>query len=185
MFLIVGLGNPGAKYENTRHNLGFKALDLLAGLRRSLGGVGWENKYDSQFLKLEDVILAKPQTFMNNSGKSVAQILKYYQDVTLILVHDELDLELGAMRIQKNSSAAGHNGVQSVIDEIGTQDFIRVRLGINNPNLRGEISGDDYVLQNFNASEEPLVKEVLEKSLAAIETIQTQGLDLAQSKFNG
>jgi len=180
MYLIIGLGNPGSKYENTRHNLGFMALDLLAG-----PDAAWESKYDSQFLKLDDVILAKPQTFMNNSGKAVAQILKYYPAAQLILVHDELDFELGAIRIQKNASAAGHNGVQSVIEQIGTQDFIRVRLGTNNPETRGQVPGEDYVLQNFTAEEKPIVTEVLEKSVKAIETIQTEGLDIAQSKFNG
>jgi PTH1 family peptidyl-tRNA hydrolase len=184
MYLIVGLGNPGTKYENTRHNLGFKVLDLLTG-RQSLGKNGWENKYDSQFLKLDDVILAKSQTFMNDSGKAVAQILKYYPQYQLILVHDELDLELGSIRVQKNASSAGHNGVQSVIDEIGSQDFVRIRLGINNPATRGEVPGDAYVLQNFNPEEQPFVTEILEKAVKAVETIQTEGLDIAQSRFNG
>src|SRR3954468_12308904 len=111
MYLIVGLGNPGSKYENTRHNLGFKVLDLLAGTN------AWESKYDSQYLKLDDVILAKPQTFMNTSGKAVAQILKFYPQAQLVVVHDELDLPLGTMKIMKDASSAGHNGVQSVIDE--------------------------------------------------------------------
>jgi PTH1 family peptidyl-tRNA hydrolase len=180
MFLIIGLGNPGAKYKNTRHNMGFQVLDLLAG-----ADAPWENKYDSQFLKLDDVTLAKPQNFMNNSGQAVAQIMKFYPDATLIVVHDELDLELGVIRVQKNASSAGHNGVQSVIDEIGTQDFIRLRLGINNPELRGQTPGDDFVLQNFTPAEEPILKEVLTKALKAIETIQTEGLEIAQSKFNG
>ncbi|MBX4204933.1 MAG: aminoacyl-tRNA hydrolase [Candidatus Doudnabacteria bacterium] len=180
MYLIVGLGNPGAKYEQTRHNLGFMVLDLLAG-----ADAPWELKYDSQFLKLNDVILAKPQTFMNNSGKAVAQILKFYPDAELVVVHDELDIELGTIRIQKNVSAAGHNGVQSIIDEIGTQDFIRIRLGTNDPPLRGQVPGEDYVLQNFQAEEQTLVKEVLEKSIKALETIQTEGFEIAQSKFNG
>jgi PTH1 family peptidyl-tRNA hydrolase len=180
MYLIVGLGNPGEKYEKTRHNLGFLALDLLAG-----PDAPWESKYDCQFLKLADVILAKPQTFMNNSGKAVSQILKFYPDAHLIVVHDELDLELGAMRVQKNASAAGHNGVQSIIDEVGTQDFIRIRLGTNNPELRGQIPGDDYVLQPFRPEEENLAKEILQKAISAIDTIQTEGLEIAQSKFNG
>lgn len=179
MFLIVGLGNPGIKYENTRHNLGFKALDLIAGSET------WENKYDSHFQKLEDIILAKPQTFMNNSGKSVAQIMKYYPDAQLILIHDELDLPLGSVKIMKNASAAGHNGVQSVIDEIGTQDFIRIRLGTNNPTIREQIPGEDYVLKDFTPEEEPLVAEMLKKTLDAVQVIQTQGLEMAQSKFNG
>ncbi len=179
MYLIVGLGNPGTKYENTRHNFGFKVLDFLAGSEK------WENKYEFQIIKLQDVILAKPQTFMNNSGEAVAQLLKYYPAAELILIHDELDLELGSLRIQENASAAGHNGVQSVIDQLGTQDFIRIRLGINNPQTRGQLPGEDYVLKNFIKEEEPIVKEVLEKALQAVEVLQTEGLDIAQSRFNG
>jgi len=184
MFLIVGLGNPGTKYENTRHNLGFMVLDLLAG-HRSPGEGGWDTKYDSQFIKLSDVILAKPQTFMNNSGKAVAQIHKFYPDAQIIIVHDELDLELGAVRIQKNVSAAGHNGVQSIIDELGTKDFIRIRLGMNNPESRGQLPGEDYVLQKFTEAEDAIVKEMILKATKAIETIQTEGLEIAQSKYNG
>jgi PTH1 family peptidyl-tRNA hydrolase len=180
MYLVVGLGNPGEKYTKTRHNLGFMALDLLAG-----PDAPWETKYDSQFLKLDDVTLAKPQTFMNNSGKAVAQILKFYPAAQLILVHDELDFELGSMRIQKNVSGAGHNGVNSIIDEIGTQDFVRIRIGSNNPELRGQIPGDDYVLQPFRPEEENLLKEILQKVRDAIESIQTDGLEIAQSKYNG
>lgn len=180
MYLIAGLGNPGEKYLNTRHNLGFMVLDLLAG-----PNAPWESKYDSQFLKLPDVILVKPQTFMNNSGQAVYQILKYYPGAELIVVHDELDLPLGTIRVQKNASAAGHNGVQSVIDGIGTQDFIRVRLGMNNPTLRGQIPGEDYVLQPFQKEEQTILTELLDKAREAIETIQTQGFAIAQSRFNG
>jgi PTH1 family peptidyl-tRNA hydrolase len=189
MYLIIGLGNPGDKYDQTRHNFGFRVLDLLA------GGNKWENKYDSQFIKTEEVILAKPQMFMNKSGQTVAQILKFYPDAQLIVIHDDLDFPLGAIRIQKNVNSAGHNGVQSIIDEIGTKDFIRIRLGIDNPRLRhdfggqaeirGQISGDDFVLQKFTAIEEKIVKEVLEKAKEAVDVIQTQGLEIAQSKFNG
>jgi peptidyl-tRNA hydrolase, PTH1 family len=181
MYLIVGLGNPGAKYEKTRHNVGFRVLDLLA-------TDVWENKYDSQLIKLDDLVLAKPQTFMNKSGEAVAQILKYYPAPVgshLIVVHDELDLPLGSLKIQKNLSGAGHNGVQSIIDEIGTKDFIRVRIGVNNPELRGQLPGEDYVLKNFEEQEQDLVNEVLEKAKAAVESIQTDGLEIAQSKYNG
>lgn len=177
MFLIVGLGNPGKKYELTRHNLGFQVLDLL--------GNGWEDKYQSQFLKLEDVILAKPQTFMNNSGEAVKEMLKFYPDATLIVVHDDLDFPLGAIRIQKDASAAGHNGVRSIIEQLGTQDFIRIRLGIDNPEVRGQVPGEDFVLQKFTGPEQNLVKEILEKAKDAVETIQRDGLEIAQSRFNG
>ena len=179
MYLIVGLGNPEKKYENTRHNFGFRVLDLLA------NGITLENKYNSQFLKLEDVILAKPQTYMNKSGEAIKEILNYYPDAQLIVIHDELDLPLGSIKIQKNASGAGHNGVQSIIDTLGTQNFIRIRLGIDNPETRKDIPGDAFVLQKFTTDEEKIVTEILEKAKNAIEAIQTQGLDIAQSKFNG
>ncbi|OGE80613.1 MAG: aminoacyl-tRNA hydrolase [Candidatus Doudnabacteria bacterium RIFCSPHIGHO2_01_FULL_45_18] len=180
MYLIVGLGNLGFQYENTRHNFGFRVLDLL------VGSEAWENKYDSQFLKLDDVILAKPQTFMNKSGEAVKEILKFYPTAQLVVVHDELDLPIGAIKIQKNITGAGHNGVQSIIDEIGTKDFIRLRLGIDNPDSRFQIPDSDaFVLQKFTPAEEVIVKEVLAKTKDAIETLQTQGLEMAQSKFNG
>jgi peptidyl-tRNA hydrolase, PTH1 family len=179
MFLIIGLGNPGIKYEATRHNIGFRVLDLLA------VEPAWEDKYDAKFIKTDDVILAKPQLYMNLSGKSVAQILKFYPHAILVVVHDELDFPLGTIKIMKNVSSAGHNGIQSIIDEIGTKDFIRVRVGISNPLTRSDIPGDAYVLKKFSDQEEQLVKEVLEKTKAAVETIQTDGMETAQSKFNG
>jgi PTH1 family peptidyl-tRNA hydrolase len=131
------------------------------------------------------VILAKPQLYMNLSGKAVFQILKYYPAAQLVVIHDELDLPLGSIKVQKNISGAGHNGVQSIIDEIGTKDFIRIRLGIDNPEIRGEIPEDDFVLQKFTEQEEQIVKEVLEKTKDAVEILQTQGLEIAQSKYNG
>lgn len=179
MMLIVGLGNPGKQYENTRHNLGFRVLDLLVGSNK------WENKYECQFLKLDDVILAKPQTFMNKSGEAVKEIVKFYPAAELVVVHDELDLPLGSLKIAKGASSAGHNGVQSIIDELGTKDFIRIRLGIDNPEARGQIPGDEFVLQKFSDAERKIVDEILEKAKAAIETLQTEGLNIAQSKFNG
>jgi PTH1 family peptidyl-tRNA hydrolase len=180
MYLIVGLGNPGEQYQQTRHNAGFMAVDLLAP-----DSAAWETKYHSQFLKLDDVILAKPQTFMNNSGDAVREILKYYPDATLVVAHDELDLDLGSLRIQKNVSDAGHNGVKSIIEQTGTQDFIRVRIGINNPLTRGQLPGDAFVLQTFADSEMPILKEILEKTKAAIEMIETDGFEAAQNRFNG
>jgi PTH1 family peptidyl-tRNA hydrolase len=179
MHLIVGLGNPGKQYDATRHNLGFNLLDLLA------GGEDWQNKYDAHIIKTDSSILAKPQLFMNLSGKSVAQILKYHPSAQLIVVHDELDLPLGSLKIVKNSSAAGHNGVQSIIDEIGTKDFVRIRLGINNPETKGEKPGDAYVLERFTEKESEIIKEVLIKAQEAVEVLQTDGMEIAQSKFNG
>ncbi|MEO8065437.1 MAG: aminoacyl-tRNA hydrolase [Candidatus Doudnabacteria bacterium] len=179
MYLIVGLGNPGKQYQNSRHNFGFRVLDLMA------GGEEWENKYDCQFIRLDDLILAKPQLFMNLSGKAVAQILKYHPAAELIVIHDELDLPLGTLKIVKNISAAGHKGVQSIIDETGTKDFIRIRLGIDNPETRNGIAGDDFVLQKFTMQEETIVAEILKKTSDALEALQTQGFEIARSKYNG
>lgn len=179
MHLIVGLGNPGKQYERTRHNLGFRVLDYVT------AGTGWENKYDSQFLKTDELILAKPQLYMNQSGKAVAQILKYYPAAVLVVVHDELDLPLGNLRITKNASAAGHNGVQSVIDEIGTRDFIRIRIGIANPDTQENLPAEDFVLKNFASQEERLAEESVQKAALALESLQTEGLQITQSKFNG
>ncbi len=180
MRLLVGLGNPGKKYELTRHNLGFRVLDMLAGSGK------WEVKYDSMLLKTDDVILAKPQTFMNKSGTAIKQILKFYPDAEMIVVHDDIDLPLGSLRVQKNISSAGHNGVQNIIDELGTQDFIRLRLGINNPDSRFKIQDSEtYVLQKFTKDEETLVQAMLSKALEAIDILQTDGLEVAQSRFNG
>jgi PTH1 family peptidyl-tRNA hydrolase len=178
MHLIVGLGNPGKQYEFTRHNFGFQVLDLLA------GNAHWENKYQSQFLKLDDLILAKPQTFMNKSGIAVKEILKFYPEAQLVVIHDELDFPLGTIKIMKNISSAGHNGVGSIIDELGTKDFIRIRLGIDSES-RGMIPSDEFVLKNFAEGEKDLVKEVLEKAKDAVDVIQREGLEIAQSKFNG
>ena len=165
--------------------MGFAVLDLLASETRSLGEGGWEKKYDSQFLKLKDVILAKPQTFMNLSGKAVKEMVKFFPDFHLVVVHDELDFPLGTIKIMKNISSAGHNGVQSVIDELGTQDFVRIRLGVNNPETKGQTPPDDYVLGKFAKAEKSLANEMLIKARQALEIIQTEGLEAAQSKFNG
>ncbi len=179
MYLIVGLGNPGKKYDLTRHNVGFRVLDLLA------GGSDWENKYDAQIIKTDDLILAKPQTFMNKSGIAVSQLLKFYPAAKLVVIHDELDFPVGSMKIMKNLNAAGHNGVQSIIDDLGTKDFIRIRIGVNNAEERGQIPGEDYVLQKFSDNEEELIKEILEKTKQATDMIVTDGLEATQSKFNG
>jgi len=181
MYLIIGLGNPGKQYDQTRHNLGFRVLDLLAGSEPWLTKKGF-----NEFIKLDDILLAKPQMFMNKSGIAVKDIFNRFDDPQLIVIHDELDLPLGSMKVQKNVSSAGHNGIQSIIDELRTKDFIRIRLGINNPNSKFLIpNSDEYVLQKFTDEEEQIVKEVLEKAKDAVEVLQTQGLEIAQSKFNG
>jgi PTH1 family peptidyl-tRNA hydrolase len=145
MKLIVGLGNPGAKYKKTRHNIGFRVIDSLDPTRD------------------KKVILFKPDTFMNNSGRAVKRGLKYsgLKTKDLIVIHDDVDLPFGTIRISKNSSSAGHKGVQSIIDELKTKDFTRVRIGIR-PDY--EIDTTEFVLKNFTKDEEKQLPEIIKKA---------------------
>lgn len=172
MKLIVGLGNPGDQYENTRHNAGFIVLDEIQ-KELSFPEFQFNKKFEAEIsegtIKGEElplgssspkdlkVILAKPQTFMNLSGKSVASILIFYKIPieNLIVLHDDLDIELGAFKISKDSSAAGHNGVTSIFETLGTQKITRVRIGIEGAEkkLERQMSGSDFVLQKFSQEE--------------------------------
>lgn len=158
--IIVGLGNPGPEYTATRHNIGFLALDRL---REFFGAPEFrpESKFSAELSSAviggQKVILAKPMTYMNESGRAVRAILDYYQlaPTSLIVIHDDLDLAPGTLRTTDSSRAAGHNGVQDIIDVLGTQDFFRIRIGIGRP---VEVEGvcmpsHDYVLGRFSAEE--------------------------------
>jgi len=155
MILIVGLGNPGKKYAKTRHNVGFRVIDEL------------ETSFDAAQDK--NLIFLKPDTFMNNSGKAVQKTLAYYKVPTsnLIVVHDDIDLLFGTIRVSNNSSSAGHKGVQSIIDELKTKDFTRIRIGIRPPLLRQGFEGraQDFVLKNFTKTEKKQLKEIIKKAL--------------------
>lgn len=169
MNIIVGLGNPGKQYEKTRHNAGFMALDALAeelDLKWTEG-----KKLKAQIAKTADAILLKPQTFMNNSGVSVAAALSYFKlkPESLIVIHDDLDIELGKYKISVDSRSAGHNGVQSIIDLIKTKNFKRLRIGIKTPSL-GKIPAEKFVLQKFTGEEiktiKKIITQILKKELA-------------------
>lgn len=164
MKLIVGLGNPGKKYKNTRHNAGFLAIDNFIGemmadpATPASFALRLENKFQNQIIPLPNSqgLLAKPQTFMNESGRAVMEIVNFYKiDVKndLLIVHDDTDLLLGTVRTTASSSSAGHNGVQSIIDNLGTQDFHRVRVGVESRKSRGDMPTDAFVLQNFTGEE--------------------------------
>ena len=155
MFLIVGLGNPGEEYKHTRHNVGFMALDAL------------------KKLELPNTIFAKPQVFMNNSGKAVKSLTKNYklQTKNLVVVHDDIDLPLGVFKISRNRGSAGHKGVQSIIDELKTKDFNRIRIGIC-PQAGKPKQVDKFVLQNFTKGEEKILKEVIKQTIAEIDNFR-------------
>jgi PTH1 family peptidyl-tRNA hydrolase len=183
--LIAGLGNPGTAYSRTRHNIGFICLDRLA---KDLG-IKFErricqSKIGHGKLDDEDIYLAKPQTFMNSSGRAIKCLVKRLglkANTDLIVVHDELDLPLGVIRIKKGGSSAGHKGVQSIIDELGADEFIRLRIGIGRP---GGPDVVDYVLDNFTGEEKAVLAEVISRTCQAILSIINQGPDAAMNEFN-
>ena len=163
MRIIVGLGNPGSKYSLTRHNLGFMIVDQLA---TELGLVWQTNKkFKAELAKANDLLLIKPQTYMNLSGQSVAAILAYYKlsPEDLIIIHDDLDIDFGKYKLAKASRAAGHNGVQSIMDKLNTKNLVRYRIGVRNE-MRDKIPAEKFVLEKFS-------NEELEKLKTAIPEI--------------
>ena len=186
MFLIVGLGNPGANFAETRHNLGFKVIDELA-IR--LGVAAFKSKHQSFIAeaRLEDhrAILQQPQTFMNNSGPAVRGALSWYkiEPGKLILIYDDVDLEVGQIRVREKGSAGGHHGIESVIASLGTSEFARVRLGIGRENIIGDVS--DYVLQKVPPAQRDALNEAVVTAADAAALIVTAGLPAAMNKFNG
>lgn len=164
MKLIIGLGNPGKKYQRTRHNIGFLVIDEIIRLY-NFDQPKLNAKFDSEIVKgtIEGKIalVAKPQTFMNNSGKAVRSIIDFYKISTndLIVIHDDLDIRLGDYKISRNRSSAGHNGVQSVIDHLATKDFERIRIGIGIDDKK--IPTEDFVLSTFQASEDDTINRII------------------------
>ncbi len=182
--VIAGLGNPGPKYQWTRHNAGFLFLDRIAQLeglaiaRKQFGGLTaeWERKG-------KRLVLLKPQTFMNLSGRSVMAALQFYKIKTdqLIVVHDEIDLSLGVARLKQGGGHGGQNGLRSIMEQLGKGDFSRLRLGIGRP-LHGEVT--DHVLGNFTPSEMELFARVLDGALDMLELALDEGVPKAMSLFN-
>ncbi len=183
--LIVGLGNPGGGYARHRHNLGFMTLDRFAErhgfkfTRRDGGAQVATGSFEGSPLTL-----AKPQTYMNRSGGAVRSLLRRYArgPADLIVVYDELDLPLGRLRVRKDGSHGGHNGMRDIIAALGTQDFTRVRLGIGRPPA-GEDPAE-YVLRSFTPDERPVVERMLDDAVAALEHILRDGVDTAMNEFN-
>ncbi len=186
MFLIVGLGNPGPKYAFTRHNVGFLALDVFA---RSMQINQWQEAHKGLMAKVkidsEDVILLKPLTFMNKSGESVADVVNFFKvDVTrLLVIQDEIELPFGKLRFSKNRSAAGNNGIKSIHQSLGTQDYARLRLGVGKPE-HPDFQIADYVLQKFSDEEQNKLSDFLNLAADAIECFIFEGLSAASTKYN-
>jgi peptidyl-tRNA hydrolase, PTH1 family len=184
--LIVGLGNPGIEYQFTPHNIGFLAVDRIAGEQ----GLDIRNRRCRALtaraqIGNEPVLLAKPETYMNLSGMSVRELLAEYDakpESDLIVIQDELDFPLGTLRIHTRRSSAGHNGIESIIDALGTQDFLRIRIGVA-PDHKVE-DGKDYLLSPFRKAQMPAVSEMLDTAAEAVNVILTEGPAAAMNRFN-
>lgn len=185
-YLIVGLGNPGREYEKTRHNVGFWVIDALA-RRHALTTPNKERKsitYDGG-IGGKRVILAKPQTYMNLSGEAVRALMDFYKIPTerLLVIHDDLDLPLGTLRLRKDGSAGGQNGVKNIILHLNTMTFDRARFGIGRP--PGRMPAREYVLQAFIGDDAILAAQVTDVCADAVEAWLFDGMELAMTRFNG
>ena len=186
MKLIVGLGNPGIEYQFTPHNLGFLTIDRIANdLRIEVRNRQCRALTARATIAGEAVVLAKPETFMNLSGLSVRELVEEHQvDVTrdLIVIYDELDLPLGTIRIRQRGSSAGHNGMESILGALGTDEFLRIRLGVAPE--RKVADGVEYLLTPFRKAMEKVVDEILETAAQAVEVILKDGPSAAMNRFN-
>ena len=187
MKLIVGLGNPGRNYANNRHNIGFTCLNYFA---RS-HAIKFDRKQARARIGMgkiarNEVVLAKPQTFVNSSGESVGRLVKRFNInlSELIIIHDDLDLPLGKLRISYASSSGGHKGIESIIKELGSQDFIRLRVGIGRPAEASEDEIIAYVLSDFTAEQKQAIAPIIPKVSEALLCLLTDGLTIAMSKYN-
>jgi PTH1 family peptidyl-tRNA hydrolase len=182
--LVVGLGNPGREHEQDRHNVGWMVMDELA--RRTDGR--WRGKFSGQLaeVRLDGLRLAllKPETFMNESGRSVAAAARFFkvEPEALLVVHDDVDLEAGRLQARAGGGLAGHNGLRSLSQSLGTQEFLRLRLGVGRPGRGDRRSVADYVLSPFESQED--VGALVSRSADAVETLAREGVETAQQRFN-
>jgi PTH1 family peptidyl-tRNA hydrolase len=185
MFLVVGLGNPGPEYAATRHNLGFKVIEELA-VRQGLKSLKEKHQalIGEAVLDGHKVILAQPQTFMNNSGTSVQALLSWHkiEPRKLIVIYDDVDLEIGQLRLREKGNAGGHHGVESIIAQVGTTEFARVRIGIGRASLSGDVA--DHVLQRIPPAEREELTTAVQAAAEAVEAIVRDGLPAAMNKYN-
>jgi PTH1 family peptidyl-tRNA hydrolase len=184
--LVVGLGNPGSKYDGTRHNIGFEAVDRLA---RGGSGTAFARKFDGLLAEAEidfrRVLLLKPETFMNLSGRCVRQVVQFYKlDPTadVLVICDDLNLSLGKLRIKPNGSDGGQKGLRDITAQLGSDSYARLRIGIGE---RGPIDAADFVLSRFRTAERPVIDDALIAASQAVAIWIAQGVDAAMNRFNG
>jgi PTH1 family peptidyl-tRNA hydrolase len=189
-FLIAGLGNPGAKYAATRHNIGFMALDRLgSAVDCSPTQVKFDGIFCRQRLFDKQVVLVKPETFMNRSGQCIGGFVNFFKipKSNILILHDDLDLSPGRVKVVARGGAGGHNGIRSLVQHLGSQDFARVKVGIGRPerNENGQgIPVENYVLSKFNREEEQAFDALFEITNLAVELFLTQGIDTCMNQIN-
>lgn len=186
MFIIVGLGNPDRKYDGTRHNIGFSAITALSDAydipldfkkHKALCGRG--------YIEGQKVLLAMPYTYMNLSGESVRELVDYYKinsENELIIIYDDINLVPGKLRIRAKGSAGGHNGIKSIIAHLGSQNFMRIRIGVGEKPKGFDLA--DYVLARFDREDEPVIREALKNTIEACKVIMFDGIEAAMNRFN-
>lgn len=187
MYVIAGLGNPKKEYDNTRHNIGFSIIDMLAektGI--SIGTAKHKGLLGAGYWNGQKLLLVKPLTFMNLSGECIREVLDYYKvdgRENLIVIHDDISLEPGVIRIRKKGSAGGHNGLKNIIQHLGHDQFIRIKVGVGEKPAGYDLA--DYVLGHFSGDERALMKQVSEETCDAVQMIMEKGPDAAMNYFNG
>lgn len=185
MFLVVGLGNPGSQYEFTKHNVGFLTVDYLADkLNIKINKLKFKGLFAKEKIENQDVVLLKPQTYMNLSGESVRDFANFFKipPENIIVVVDDVDLPMGKIRIRKKGSAGTHNGMKSIIYQLQSDNFIRIKVGIEKENRKDDLA--DYVLKGFSKDEVPIMEESMERAAKAVLEILKKGPDVAMNKFN-
>jgi PTH1 family peptidyl-tRNA hydrolase len=184
MYLVVGLGNPGDEYRNTRHNVGFDIIDLLSEKYNiKISRIKFKGVYGEGNIEGEKVILLKPQTYMNLSGESIRELISFYKipHDKIIVIYDDISLEVGRLRIRSKGSAGGHNGIKSIIAQLATDEFPRIKVGVGQPNS----DMVKHVLGRFSKEDRDKVEKTFEAVSKAVETIISDNVDEAMNKFNG
>lgn len=187
MYLVAGLGNPGAEYDMTRHNIGFEVIDYIAnGQKIKVKKLKFKGLYQKTQIEGEDVILLKPQTYMNLSGDSIRDFSAFFKipPEKIIVISDDINLDEGRIRIRKNGSAGGHNGLKSIIYQLNSDNFLRIRIGVGKKDT-DEKDLADFVLSRFTKSQIPILEKAIINASDAVSEIIKNGAESAMNKFNG
>ena len=186
MYIIAGLGNPSKEYKNTRHNIGFDVIDVIADKNKiDVSTIKHKALIGKGMIGSEKVILVKPQTYMNLSGESLIDVCQYYKidvESELIVIYDDIALDVGAIRVRKNGSAGGHNGMKSIIQHLSTENFMRIRMGVGEKPKGYDLA--DYVLGHFTGQERELMAKGAIDAVNAVEIILSEGIDKAMNMYN-